>query len=469
MSEQKPDGQGQTSPVHRQHHKYIMNTRFLLLIGMAGILYLNAPAKAQYQVYPADARIEPVQNQKNHKTGPAPAETSLFYCLPQNDIKIKVVLQKTTYTRGLYSDYAEQMLKLPAFPDKQESYRIERIELHTEAIPDPTQVFCVQGARLPKMDINPDGILLSVNRNEAIPPTGPHPAFQPQEAPGPAQASSRPEPAHPNPIPRHPRHKAQPNPHGLVPGHGILPVADMNVNRRFDTIIKKYPTDTSLIIEKILQPVMDQKSLSEQARKMADKIFKIQADQADLLSGMQEVAYPSGTMRFMYQKLEDSKRQLIEYFTGTFRTETIEYEVRVQPQNDQNIYCIAYFSPESGLEVLDPEEQTQAFDNAEDLIVLQLQTRPGISAQAADFETRNRTQNEKSQGFRYRIPAKVEASLNLNGEELDRKDLFIAQWGRTLSLPIKDGCKITLDPQTGALRSYEEAPTSHPLPGKPEK
>ena len=214
---------------------------------------------------------------------------------------------------------------------------------------------------------------------------------------------------------------------------------------------------------------MDQKSLSEQARKMADKIFKIQADQADLLSGMQEVAYPSGTMRFMYQKLEDSKRQLIEYFTGTFRTETIEYEVRVQPQNDQNTYCIAYFSPESGLEVLDPEEQTQAFDKAEDLIVLQLQTRPGISAQAADFETRNRTQDEKSQGFRYRIPAKVEASLNLNGEELDRKDLFIAQWGRTLSLPIKDGCKITLDPQTGALRSYEEATTSHLLPGKPEK
>ena len=167
-----------------------MNTRFLLLIGMAGILCLNAPAKAQYQVYPADARIEPVQNQKNHKTGPAPAETSLFYCLPQNDIKIKVVLQKTTYTRGLYSDYAEQMLKLPAFPDKQESYRIERIELHTEAIPDPTQVFCVQGAKLPKMDINPDGILLSVNRNEAIPSTGPHPAFQPQEAPGPAQAPS---------------------------------------------------------------------------------------------------------------------------------------------------------------------------------------------------------------------------------------------------------------------------------------
>ena len=314
-----------------------MNTRFLLLIGMAGILCLNAPAKAQYQVYPADARIEPVQNQKNHKTGPAPAETALFYCLPQNDIKIKVVLQKTTYTRGLYSDYAEQMLKLPAFPDKQESYQIERIELHTEAIPDPTQVFCVQGAKLPKMDINPDGILLSVNRNEAIPPTGPHPAFQPQDAPSPTQTTSRSEPTHPNPIPRHPRHKAQPDPHGLVPGHGILPVADMNVNRRFDTIIKKYPTDTSLIIEKILQPVMDQKSLSEQARKMADKIFKIQADQADLLSGMQEVAYPSGTMRFMYQKLEDSKRQLIEYFTGTFRTETIEYEVRVQPQTTRTL------------------------------------------------------------------------------------------------------------------------------------
>ena len=203
---------------------------------------------------------------------------------------------------------------------------------------------------------------------------------------------------------------------------------------------------------------------------MADKIFKIQADQADLLSGMQEVAYPSGTMRFMYMQLEDTKRQLIEYFTGLFQTERIEYEIRIQLQKGKNTYYVAFFNPESGLEILDPEEQTQSFENQDDLIVLHLQSLPDISMQAFDFEKRNKPQTEPDKGLRYRIPAKVEATLSLNGKQLGHnKNLFIAQWGRTLSLPAKADAQITLDPKTGNLRCYEENPLPQPPTGKSKK
>ena len=274
------------------------------------------------------------------------------------------------------------------------------------------------------------------------------------------------------PVPGKHHRNPLPGPHEkkLLPGHGILPVADLNANRRFDTITRQFRTDTGIVIEKLLQPVMDQKSLSEQARKMADKIFKIQADQADLLSGMQEVAYPSGTMRFMYMQLEDTKRQLIEYFTGLFQTERIEYEIRIQLQKGKNTYYVAFFNPESGLEILDPEEQTQSFENQDDLIVLHLQPLPDISMQAFDFEKRNKPQTEPDKGLRYRIPAKVEATLSLNGKQLGHnKNLFIAQWGRTLSLPAKADAQITLDPKTGNLRCYEENPLPQPPTGKSKK
>lgn len=440
----------------RKSKDAVMNFRLFSLIGLSGLLLLNHQSHAQYRVYPADARIEQAQPQKGSKPVPDQGGATLFYCLPQNSIHVKVILCKTTHTKGLYSNYAEQLLKLPAFPDCQESFRIEKIEMQTEAIPDPGQVFCVQGVRLPRMEMSPDGILLSVNRNEPDAAPGPR-SPQPSGGTDPEAGSQDPG--------GHSRLRPRPLPHESIPGHGALPVADMNASRRFDTLVKEYRTDTALVIEKILQPVMDQKSLSEQARKMAEKIFKIQADQADLLSGMQEVAYPSGTMKFMYRKLEDTKRRLIEYFTGTFQTERIECEIRVQPQQGTYTYGIAYFSPENGLEILDQEEQVQAFENQDELLVLQLRPLPGIGGQAAGFENRNRQDSKDDAGFRYRIPAKVEASLMLDGKEAAHGDFFIPQWGQTFCLP-STNCRIALDPETGALRSYEELPASHPVPGK---
>lgn len=448
-----------------------MKTRLLLVLGMTGFMYM--PSQAQYEVYPANARIERQQPPKSQVSEASQSEAALFYCLPQNDIRIKILIDKTTYTRGLYSDYAEQMLKLPAFPDKEESYRLERIELYAEAVPDPSQVYCIRGRHLPKIETTPEGILLSVNRKE-MPlsntlDAGPD-ALQADVIPVPD--IPKPKAAPDLPVPGKHHRNPLPGPHEkkLLPGHGILPVADLNANRRFDTITRQFRTDTGIVIEKLLQPVMDQKSLSEQARKMADKIFKIQADQADLLSGMQEVAYPSGTMRFMYMQLEDTKRQLIEYFTGLFQTERIEYEIRIQLQKGKNTYYVAFFNPESGLEILDPEEQTQSFENQDDLIVLHLQPLPDISMQAFDFEKRNKPQTEPDKGLRYRIPAKVEATLSLNGKQLGHnKNLFIAQWGRTLSLPAKADAQITLDPKTGNLHCYEENPLPQPPTGKSKK
>ena len=118
-----------------------MKTRLLLVLGMTGFMYM--PSQAQYEVYPANARIERQQPPKSQASEASQSEAALFYCLPQNDIRIKILIDKTTYTRGLYSDYAEQMLKLPAFPDKEESYRLEKIELYAEAVPDPSQVYCI--------------------------------------------------------------------------------------------------------------------------------------------------------------------------------------------------------------------------------------------------------------------------------------------------------------------------------------
>ncbi|MCM1169678.1 MAG: DUF4831 family protein [Bacteroides sp.] len=389
--------------------------RRILLAAAALALSLQA-SRAQYAVYPASSRLA------------KPAENALFYSLPQNSYRITVDIEETISERGVYSDYAEKMLKLPAIKENTVRYKIKHISIRTLPHPDPAQVYAVQGSELPSLQLSPEGILLGVN-------TG----FQ--------QADGKPScrPDGPERDRRQPRREAPETPDRQPVT--ALPVADLNIRQKFDTVIRRYETDTNTVIEKILRPVVDEKSLSEQARKMADQIFKLQAAKAELLSGLQEVAYPAGTMEFMYRQMERNERSYLDCFTGTVHTQDVRYSFEITPQEGVYEYPVALFSPEYGIEPADMDEPM------EDHLVFRLSVLPFAGEKAASFQKANAS-GDRPGGFYYRMPCKAKAQVVYEDKEIESREVFVSQWGQALQLPVRSHYRLRLDGKSGGLMYF---------------
>lgn len=393
----------------------------------AALFALSLPmARAQYAVYPASTRLA------------KPAENALFYSLPQNSYRLTIEIEETIRERGVYSDYAEKMLKLPAIKDNTVSYKIKHVSIKTLAYPDPKQVYGVQGNDLPALRLSPDGILLGVNMAEPLKTEGKRPC----------QGSEK---------DRHHKPHAQAEEPQADEGKPItaLQVADLNIRQKFDTIVRRYQTDTNTIIEKVLRPVVDEKSLAEQARKMADLIFKTQAAKAELISGLQEVAYPAGTMEFMYKQMDRNERNYLDCFTGTVRKQTVSYSFDITPQEGVLEYPVAVFSPESGIEPADAEELL------ENHLVFRLSLLPFVGAEAAGFQKANAIK-DKPGGFYYRMPRKATASIVYDGQEIESQEVFVAQWGKVFQLPVRNRYRLLLDGKNGGLMYFgpaQEKPT----------
>lgn len=355
----------------------------------------------------------------------------LYYCLPQNTLEVEITVEKTYLERGIYSDYAEQLLKLPAIKTDKTLYTIKEIRIHTLRKADPAQTYKVEGPDFPSLRLSPEGILSGVNLPDA--------KMMPPAKPMPACGEDAPEKVN-NP---HPDARAD-----------FAPVAALNASRRFDTVVVRHKSDTATVIEKILTPRIDVKNLFEQARTMADQILKIRKNQSDLLSGLQEVPYPEGTLKFMYQQLESNEHRLLECFTGTMRKEDLRYKFEVVPQEGKTSYAVAYFSPEAGIEKMSGESG----DNL-DVLSLQLTPLPSMTAEETD---------KAAAGFAFRVPAKVKAEILYNGDVLSRREVFVSQWGYVRTLPPLAGYRIKLHESTGALQVFEKIDPSAPS-GTPSK
>lgn len=377
------------------------------------------PAKAQYDVRPA--------SQQGAQT-----DAALFYCLPQNAFRVEISIEKTIRERGIYSDYADQLLKLPSVGEDGTTYEIKEIRIRTLACPDPEQTYRIEGYDLPSLNLSPEGFLTGVNAGI--------------------------DPDLPKPVPHHPEpERKRP---GRLPktDDRFAPVADLNASKRFDTLVSQHRKDTVTIIEKVLTPRIDEKSLFEQARKMADQILKIQNDQADLLSGLQEVAYPEGTLKFMYRQLERNEKRFLECFTGTVRQEELHYGFDVFPIKGKDTYPIAFFSPEEGIEPI-PGESAQDLLSDNDLVYMRLKILPVPFKENPNGKPASTKENKSApKGFAYRIPARAEVEIRYNGQTMEKKNTFVSQWGEVRQLPVLNGYTILFHQETGALRHIGKLP-----------
>ena len=116
---------------------------------------------------------------------PGVTSEGVVYFLPKTAIRITIQVEKTTYTPGEFSKYADRYLRLKdVASEPSTSYRITTIRQEPFAVADTTKVFAVKfdpKTVAPNVALSDEGILLAIN---ATPKTiTPQPAFVPAPQP----------------------------------------------------------------------------------------------------------------------------------------------------------------------------------------------------------------------------------------------------------------------------------------------
>ncbi|MDE6106690.1 MAG: DUF4831 family protein, partial [Bacteroidales bacterium] len=132
-------------------------------------------------------------------------------------------------------------------------------------------------------------------------------------------------------------------------------------------------------------------------------------------------------------------------------------------------YPVAFFDAQNGIQPITPDERAMAKPGDEDVLCIKLSPLPYAGDQALICEqSRLDLKKPTPKGIHYRQPQAVTAQVRLGAQPLQQADLFVAQWGDVLVLPVVKGAMIQLDPTTGALiymgRPFEPAEPRRPMP-----
>lgn len=92
------------------------------------------------------------------------------YFLPQTVIDITIEAEKVTYTPGQFCNYANKYLRLQGISNAPETYwEIKDVVARTNGIPDPQKGYTIrlkEKTVAPLVELTPDGILVSINREK---------------------------------------------------------------------------------------------------------------------------------------------------------------------------------------------------------------------------------------------------------------------------------------------------------------
>lgn len=357
----------------------MMKKIFSVTLLIAGITF----GFAQKQVIPL--------SQKNNASMSLP---SFEYILPITAFEVQVCVVKTKDMTGYYSDYAEKLLGLTSIitTDKT-SYKIEEVKIRALTLPDPNHQYVVE---LSPAQVK-QSYLSKIMDSESI-------AFE--------TATSTPYYVKSTPIPDFYRNYAD---------------------------LAYTETDDSFLETKIINGVVTQipvnktkkisKTLDQQAQEAADLISNIRQARFDLLTGVQEVAYPQGTIQFMVEQLNQYENNYLGLFTGFSVSEELNYTFVVTPDK-KGKSAVFSFDGENGID----EPLSIKSDNIFYLKITPSADKTGTITMKEEFDSPIKT---KPEGYRFRkaMPAKI--SLMENDNEIHFFGHYMLyQLGELICLPI---------------------------------
>lgn len=359
---------------------YFYLLSFLFLLGIIG----TQTADAQISSYSVNSsEIDPTSD-------------GFFYALPMNLVRVDVTVQKVEEYKGKFSDQATKLLGITDVIKKDKiSYKIKNVELSTETITDTLNIFYAQMS-----DKWNDKYSLELSLSEG----GLITAYKQAEKS--IQA-------------------------GFDPDSKARAFRDLMkpvLIEKVDTIIRKISIDTTTIEEKILKRSISEKSIEQQAREIADLIYRIQDNKFSLITGYQEVNYSKESLQFMINNLNKMEQEYLAYFRGSKVNNEQVFTFYYTPNvDDREIFRTLFrFSEQEGIIGRD--------NRSGDPVSISSVTSSGLS-KVKMVENKRLQSKKKVKGIIYRIPEEVNYTIHIGNQELESKNLFISQLGVLTFLP----------------------------------
>jgi hypothetical protein len=182
--------------------------------------------------------------------------------------------------------------------------------------------------------------------------------------------------------------------------------------------------DSALVRVPVQRTVTVQRTLQEKAKQAADLIFSLRKKRIDLISGEVDLSNSPGTLPVMLAEIARLEEAYLSLFIGRDVTDTLRLVYEVTPQPGQTITIPCRFSPERGV--------VPAADFGAKPITLSI--TPEVQPDSGTYHLR-----PVAGRFYYRVGAPVEYTLSLEGQHLLQGRLYLAQFGRVLTLPLAAG------------------------------
>lgn len=351
-----------------------------------------------------------------------PAGNGFYYTLPLSVLRVDVVLKAEKRAKGPLADFAERYLGIPdAIKFDNTLFEISKVIITPVAKPDPDEVYYVEmgqrDSRDPRallFEVNEEGFLVSANNIDA----------QSQK-------------------------QTTINRQIVIDEAGINPNAGKDftftgrVNISTDTIIRRIAVDTNMVEQLTFRTRALDKPAEDFANEMMAKIEEVRESRYKLLTGFQETAYESGTMRYMDEKLRLMEEEYIALFRGKsfiyFETHTFFYSP--QKKQDKTTTPLFMFSTSSGI--------SPAKGGVGETVELSVESS-GIGQLIEGFSDIKR-QDAGQNGIVYRVPGNAMVSLKIGKEELHSEQMMVNQFGTVRRLS-SNKFKVEFSPETGGIK-----------------
>lgn len=325
-----------------------------------------------------------------------PAGEGFIYTLPLNIVKVDVHVTKTEKYKGMYSEFAAKMLGITEIIEKdQELYAIDRINLSTLNEIDTVHLYF---AKLPEKLKDDHTFMVNLSEKGFI--TGYRLINKEKDG--------------------NMRQVAVTSPFRDL----LKPV----LIEKVDTIMRKVSIDTNIFEEKVFKRSISVKSTEQQAREIADLIYRIEDSKYSLITGYQEVNYSKESMQFMFDQLNKMEKEYIAFFKGSTVTSEEVYTYYYTPvsNSEASFNTLFRFSTNYGIS----GKSGQSGDPVNITV-----TPMNKYAQARKFEGQRMNIKRKAKGLYYRIPESTTIEITMGNKVLISEKAYISQMGILTFLP----------------------------------
>lgn len=348
---------------------------------------------------------------------PSSEKDGIIYSLPRNVIKIQIEVIKTDNFKGPFAEYAGKLLGLTTIINENStSYKIGPIEMTSIAEVDPQQFYFVEIDDKVK-----DSRSLMITMAEEGYISGFADIGQSRKEIRDAIVS------------------------GDFGNENLKPFRDLLkpvLIEKVDTVIRRISIDTTIIEEKVLKRSIFEKTTDQQAREVADLIYRIEDNKFSLITGYQEVNYSKESLEFMLDQLNRMEREYLALFKGYSKESVQVYTYYVTPEStaEGTLETICRFSKSRGI-----SDKAGPTGESVSLVITPLNQNKAIE----DFVKQRDQVIKKLHGFYYRIPEKAIVTLRIGGVSVSEKQMFISQMGLITYLPAGNMSNVRFNAETG--------------------